>query len=137
MIDAADVLRDYLLTQTALTTLTGTRIYAELTYPPPGYKPDAGGAIVFKAAGAVYEAENAILRGRWQFKCYGPTIYVIRNVYLALMDALHDTRGRGNILTSQPSGPGSTLEDPDTGWLFKLEFFETTMRSGLPVYSPS
>lgn len=141
MNDAADIVRDYLLSVSAITTLTGSgssaRIWAELTYPPKGYKPSDGGALVFKADGAQYQAENAILRTRWQFKVYGLDVYVIRALYSALLDALHDTRGRGNILSSQPLGPGAILDDPRTGWPFRLEFIETAIRSGLPTYAPA
>ena len=137
MIDAADVVRDFLLTKTAVTTLTGTRIWAELTYPPPGYKPSTGAAIVFKATPGGFLAENALLRVRWQFKVYGPDVYAIRNLYLALMDTLHDVRGEGGMLTSQPSAPGTMLSDPETEWPFMLVFIETVLRSGLPTYSPA
>lgn len=141
MNDAADIVRDYLLTISAITTLTGTganaRLWAELDYPPSGYKPSDGGAIVFKADGAGYLAENAILRTRWQFKCYGIDVYKIRAVHSALLDAMHDTRGRGNILSSQPQGPGTMLSDPRNDWPFKLEFIETTTYSGLPTYAPA
>lgn len=136
MNDAANIVRDYLLSVDAITELTGARIWAELTYPPAGYQPNAGGGIVFKADGTQYQAENAIVRHRWQLKVYGGDVYVIRSVYAALMDALHDTRGQGGILSSQPQGPGSMLEDPRTGWPFKLEFVETAIRSGLPTYAP-
>ena len=137
MNDPADIVRDYLLTVTNLTALTGTRIWAELNYPPAGYKPSVGGAIVFRGDGVGYQAENAILRTRWQFKVYGADVYHIRTVYGALMDAMHDTRGLGNILSSQPQGPAAMLEDEGTNWPFKLEFIETAIRSGLITYAPA
>ena len=145
MNDAADIVRDYLLTQSAITTLTGegaaARIWAELTYPPSAgansYKPSDGGALVFKSTPGSFDAANALLRTRWQFKVYGRDVYQIRSLYLALMDALHDTRGRGHILSSQPAGPGTMLNDPGTEWPFMLVFIETTIYSGLPLYSPT
>jgi len=137
MNDAADIVRDYLLSVTPIVTLTGTRIWAELNYPPPGYTPSAGAAILFKNDGTSYLAENAILRNRWQFKVYGADVYLIRTVYSALLEAMHDTRGLGNILSSQPQGPGALLEDAATNWPFRLEFIETTIRSGLVTYAPA
>ena len=137
MNDAADIVRDYLVAQPAIIALTGTRIWAELTYPPDGYKPSHGEAIVFKSTPGSFDAANTLLRTRWQFKCYGPDAYQIRNVYFALMDAMHDTQGRGNILSSQPAGPGTILEDARKGWPFMLVFIETLVRSGLPQYSPT
>lgn len=140
MNDAADIVRDYLLTVSAITALTTTgRIWAELTYPPTTgtrYTPTTGAAIVFKSAGGGFLASNALLRNRWQFKFYGPDVYAIRAVYLATMDAMHDAAGLG-ILSSQPEAPGTMLNDPESGWPFMLVFIETLIRSGLPQYSPA
>lgn len=136
MNDAADIVRDYLVATPAVFTLTDTRIWAELTYPPKGYRPGDGEAIVFKNAGGGFIAENALMRNRWQFKFYGASVYPIRALYLATMDALHDTRGRGNIISSQPEGPGTMLNDPGTEWPFMLVFIETLVYSGLPLHSP-
>lgn len=136
MNDAAKIVLDYLLAQGAITTHTGTRIWAELTYPPVGYKPSDGAAIVFKATPGSFDAANTLQRTRWQFKVYGPDVYAIRNLYFALMDAMHDTRGRGNILSSEPAGPGTMLNDPGTEWPFMLVFIETMTYSGLPIETP-
>lgn len=137
MNDAAAIVRDYLLATPAIFALTGTRIWAELTYPPQGYKPNDGAAIVFKSTPGSFDVANALLRTRWQFKVYGPQVYAIRDTYHALMDAMHDTRGRGEILSSQPAGPGTMLDDARTEWPFMLVFIETIVRSGLPLYSPT
>lgn len=132
MIDAPDILRDYLLTKTAITALVSTRIWAELTYPPTGYKPADGGAIVFKSATGGFVGANTIVRNRWQFKVYGPDVYAIGAVYRVLMDVMHDVRGSG-IKSSGPEAPGTMLEEPDSGWAFMLVYFETRMKSGLPI----
>lgn len=135
MIDAAKTLNDYLLTQTALTALIGTRLWAEMDTPPEKqYKPHDGAGIVFKSAGGPgLEAGDRVIAVRWQFKIYGKDIYAIRSAYLALVDALHDVRGRGGILGSSLETPGVPLEEPDTHWLFMLTFFMTRMKSRLPI----
>jgi hypothetical protein len=136
MIDAAKTLRDYLLTQTALTTLNGTRLWAEVNEPPEEahYKPTQGAAIVFKSAGGPgLEAGDTVLAVRWQFKVYGVDVYGIRNTYLALTDVLHDVRAKGGILSSSQETPGTMLQEPDTQWLFCLTYFQTRMRSRLPI----
>lgn len=139
MIDAPDVLRDFLLLQSNITTLVGTRIWAELDTPPKGYTPSDGGAIVFKARpGIGPDATNSILHSSWQFKFYGPTIYVARNVYRATADRLFDASLFGASFQSAIEAEGQSIPpESATDWLFVLAFFETWMRSGLPVYSPT
>jgi hypothetical protein len=135
MIDAPDLLRDFLLGNAALTAIIGNRLWAEVNTPPEAaqYKPSQGAAIVFKSAGGGMEAADTVVRVRWQFKVYGPDIYSIRAAYLALVDCLHDTRGHGGILSSLLEVPGTMLAEPDTDWLFMLAFFETRMKSRLPA----
>lgn len=135
MIDAAKVLYDFLAADTALTAAISTRLWAESNTPPESahYKPSQGAAIVFKSAGGGMEASDTVLRSRWQFKVYGPDVYTIRTAYLALVDALHDVRGRGGISTSLLEVPGTMLAEPDSGWLFMLTFFETRMKSRLAI----
>lgn len=135
MIDAAKVLLDFLAADPYLHNAISTRLWAEVNTPPESanYKPSQGAAIVFKSAGGGIEAADTVLRNRWQFKVYGPDAYSRRTAYLALVDALHDTRGRGGIATSALEVPGTTLAEPDTGWEFMLAFFETRMKSRLPI----
>lgn len=135
MIDAAKVLFDFLVADTALTAAISTRLWAEVNTPPESahYKPSQGAAIAFKSAGGGIEASGRVLRNRWQFKVYGADPYIIRTAYLALVDALYDTRGRGGILTSSLEVVGTMLAEPDTNWLFMLTFFETRMQSRLPI----
>lgn len=135
MIDAPKVLFDFLTADPDLHDAISTRLWAESNTPPADahYKPSQGAAIAFKSAGGGIEASDVVLRSRWQFKVYGPDVYTIRTAYLALVDALHDTRGRGGISTSSLEVPGTMLAEPDTGWLFMLTFFETRMKSRLPI----
>lgn len=135
MIDAAKVVYDYLAADPNLHNAISFRLWAEVNTPPASanYKPNQGAAIVFKSAGGGIEAADRILRNRWQFKVYGPDPYIIRTAYLALADALHDTQGRGGIATSSLEVPGTLLSEPDTDWLYMYVFFETRMKSRLPI----
>lgn len=135
MIDAPKVLSDFLTANSDLHDLVGARIWAEYNTPPEAahYKPSQGAGMVFKGAGGGMEAADTVLRSRWQFKVYGADSYVIRAAYLALVTALHDVRGRGGISSSSLEVPGTMLAEPDSGWLFMLTFFETRMKSRLPI----
>lgn len=136
MIDAPDVLRDYLLTKTAITTLVGTRIWAQMTYPPEGYKPSQGGAIVFKIRGGAPDYTSANLVLPWQFKSYGLSIYIASAIDRALADVLFDANG-GGIISSRMEQAGQSIPEPQTDWPCILSFYETWMRSGLPLYVPT
>lgn len=143
MNDAPDILRDYLLTQTPVTALVGTRIWAEMDEPPelsPKYTPTVGPAIVFKSRGGQPDSTNAILHISWQFKVYGLNTTANNNAqrrtYRALMDAMHDPLGRGGIQANIEVA-GQTLIEPGTEWKYILMFAETWMRSGLPLYVPT
>lgn len=133
MIDAADVVRDYLANDADLFEEISTRLWAEMDEPPGSYKPSDGAAIVFKAAGGGLQDADVIIRTRWQFKIYGPTYEDRRDAYLALVDALHNTRGRGGILSSGLEVPGTPLQEPDSKWDFLLTYFVTRMKSRLPI----
>ena len=86
-----------------------------------------------KSSGGNVEASDTVLRNRWQFKIYGPQVYAINSAYLALADALYNTRGRGGILSSSLEVAGTMLAEPDTEWIFMLTYFETRMKSRLPI----
>lgn len=136
MIDAAKVLRDYLLTKPQLTGEIGTRLWAERDTPPKDvYKPSHGAAITFRESTGGSEAANRIERTRWQFKIYGPTVYAIRDAYLALRDVLaqEDSYQRAGIRSIEVDAGGGLLDEPDTGWDFRLLFVVTRMHSALPA----
>lgn len=136
MIDAADVLRDYLLTNTAITTLVGTRIWAPMTYPPDGYKPSQGAALVFKTRGGAPDYTQAHMLLSWQIKSYGATLLVASALDRAVADALFDARW-GDILESSMEQAGQSIPEPDTDWPCILSFYATRMRSGLPIPVPA
>lgn len=128
MIDAPSILRTYLVAQPTLTALVGNRIWAELVYPPTGYRPSQGSAIVFRARGGDVDYSSALLRHSWQFKCYGQSEQAANAAYRALYDVLHDAQGSG-ILSAQLEIVGQTLTDPASAapWPYVLCFYETTM----------
>lgn len=136
MIDAGDVLRDYLLTKTAITTLVGTRIWAQMTYPPAGYKPSQGAALVFRTPAGAPDYTNAHLLIFWYFKSYGATLLVASALDRALADVLFDARW-GDILESSQEQVGRPIPEPDTDWPCILSSYATLMRSGLPIPVPT
>lgn len=123
MVDAAQVLLDYLQSQATLTALTSTRIWAETNEPPPGYEPADGAGICFKTRGGPgFDEEDAILTPSFQFKVYGLTRTLSRACYRELCNVLHSNRG-ARILMGNLEAPGEILQEPDTDWYFTLCFF--------------
>lgn len=138
MINAYDTLRDFLVAQSNITTLTSTRIWAEMDTPPGSYKPSDGAAIVFKMRpGIGPDSSNSILHSSFQFKFYGPTIDVAWAVCRATSDRLFDASLFGASFQSAIEIDGQSVPEPQTDWPVVLAFYETWMRSGLPVYSPT
>lgn len=132
MIDVEDAVRDYLLTVSAITSLTGQRIYAARDVPPPGYEPSEGRALVFKTRGGLINTthRSAHISPSLQFKCYGLTEADAMDLYMALVDALHDSRP-GAIMYAGVETLGQPLEEPDTRWRYVLVFFKLiALRSG-------
>lgn len=127
MIDAADVLHDYLAAQASLTAVTGTRIWAQRNTPLPGYLPSQGGALVYRSRGGGVNYAGVLLRTSWQMKCYGADVYGADAVYRALFDVLHEAQGSG-LRWAQLEIAGQPLDDPQTGWPYVLCFYETWMR---------
>lgn len=125
MIDVPAIIHDYLSAQSAITTLTSTRIWAENEVTQTGYKPDDGGAIVFRIRGG---RGADMLNPSVQFKCYGVTPVTANAVYRALFDALHETRANGyGISYAENEVLGQTLREPEMGpsggWIFNLSYF--------------
>lgn len=123
MIDAPATLRTYLLSQSTLTALTSTRIWAERVVPKPGYKPSDGGAIAFRGRGGSVDYPGGLIRNSWQMKCYGTDEANANAVYRALFDVLHDASG-GGLRWAVMEVAGQTLLE-DTGWPYVLTFYET------------
>lgn len=129
MIDAPTVLLTFLQGQTALTTLTNTRIWKEHTTPPKGYQPSQGRAICFRARGPTVDYSRALLRTSWQFKCYGDSVGSANVLYRTLFDVLDDTKGAGIHSALLEIGGQTLIESPSAGveWNYVLCFYETLM----------
>jgi len=128
MIDAGQVIRDYLLGDGALAALVGTRVYAERVVPPPDYAPSAGPCVVFRSRGGQVLAQGSVLAPSVQFKCYSgatdnpPPEVVANTVYRALYDAIERDGGGRGVKSCAVEVLGQTLAEPDTGWTFVLTF---------------
>lgn len=134
MNDAATAIRNYLLADSALAALVGTRIYAERTVPPPdAYSPADGPCVVFRARGGRILAQGSVMAPSVQIKCYGgagtsttPSEMSANAVYRALYDAIErgdGFSGGGNgVKSCAMEVLGQTLSEPDTGWVFVLTF---------------
>lgn len=122
MIDAPAVIRTYLLTQMALTTLTSTRVWSERSTPVAGYKPADGGAVAFKIRGGTTIYSGQAASPSVQFKCYGADELTANAVYRGLFDALNNKQGSG-VKAAYIDVLGQSLTEPDTGWPFVLTFY--------------
>lgn len=126
MVDIEGAVRDYLMSVGAVTALTGSRIYAARDVPPAGYAPSQGAAIVFKVRGGNLDYPSLHARPSLQFKCYGLSEAAAIDLYRALVDALQDLRS-WPIRHVELEILGQTLEEPDTGWVFVLAFFQAIL----------
>ena len=127
MIDTASVIRDYLLSDTALAALVGERIWAERVVPPAGYTPSVGPSIVFRNRGGQVLAQGSVVAPSVQFKCYAPADSLpaevnANAVYRALYDAIERDGGGYGVKSCTVEVLGQTLSEPDTGWIFVLTF---------------
>lgn len=122
MVDAPKVLRDYLAAQSAITSITGTRIYAESTFPQPSYEPATGGSIVFRSRGGRVGYSSKLLTVSFVFKCYDVNEEDSNVLYRTLFDNLHDARGSG-LRQARLEIAGQTMIDPLTGWVNVTSFY--------------
>ncbi len=128
MVDVHDIIRDYLLTNGALTALVSTRIYAGRSVPPKTYAIGDGACIVFRVRGGNEDYEGALLRPSVQFKCYAVTEADADAVYRTLDDALQNGRAAA-ILYAQREVQGQPLEEGDTQWRYTLAFYQFQIRT--------
>lgn len=130
MIDAQDIIRDYLLTDTPLVALVGSRIHAGRNVPPPGYQEASDGdCLTFRVRGGRMDYEDALVIPSVQFKFYSTSEAGAQAGYRALYDALHGATS-GDILHAEIDILGQTLEEPGTQWVFVLAFFTIMLRGG-------
>ena len=114
MRDVEATIRAHLLTDTALTALVGTRIYAG-TSLPAGYTPDDGPAVLLGVRGGADTYSGATLMPSVQFRSYGADDATARSVDRALYDALVDVAGL-HVRTAQLETIGQLMNDPETDW---------------------
>lgn len=132
MLDVHDIIRDYLLTQSGVTDLVGTHIYAGRDVPPETYAlDDDGPCVTFRVRGGNEDYEGALLTPSVQFKCYGATDYEANEVYRAVDDALHVQHdATTGILHAEREVMGQPLEEPQTEWPYTLAFYLVMVRNG-------
>lgn len=120
----------------AITTLTGARIWADSNSPPKDeYHPDDGPAICFAARGGVVAYLSPLVRVSYKFKCYGETDHASQspqlsafNLYSALYDALHDS-SFAHVRHAWGSPP-QPMEEFLLNWPYVLTFFDITAING-------
>lgn len=122
MVDLEAEIRAYLVTKATLTTLTGTRIYADANLPAT-YKPSDGGALLFTIRGGPQDYTGKVPRPSLQFRSYGMTAAIARQVDRALNDVLNDKQF-GKVKWVRQTVLGQPLKDPETNWDFVLSFYE-------------
>lgn len=127
MVDVHDVIRDYLLTQSALTAQVGARIYAGRDVPPKAYQLSDGACVTFRVRGGNEDYEGALARPSVQFKCYGASEYQAGVVAQLLDDALHEGRDT-SVLYAQREMLPQPLEEPNTEWRYALVFYQFLIR---------
>lgn len=115
----------------AITTLVGSRIWADRNSPPESYRPNQGPAICFAARGGAVPYLSRMVRVSYKFKCYGETDHASQspqlsafNLYSALYDALHDVPF-AHIRHAWGSPP-QPMEEFLLNWPYVLTFFDMT-----------
>lgn len=122
MIDTSTAIRDFLLANVTLGSLTGTRIFAERDTPPEGYQPADGAALCLKRRGGGHDYEAVVLSPSYQFKCYGSDEAAANALYMALFEALNQ-QGNYLIKSAEQESQGQTLYEANTGWPFVLVYY--------------
>ena len=120
MIDPVAAIRTYLASLSAITALTSTRIYAEMTNPPAGYTPSAGRALCFKVRpGSFVTNEDGLLSISVILTCWAAASSTERAeqrcwaLWVAVVGALG---GGATVRHCEVETTGETIYDPDTGW---------------------
>jgi len=125
MTDEGQAIKTALLTRTALTALTGTRIWPHRATPIVGYKPADGVALGFRVSGGETMYQAGLMMPRVQFKIWGGAIddtYTVRTAAGVLVDVL-DGKSFGAIRMANLDGLPQVATEQDTDWPFALVFF--------------
>ncbi len=123
MINPVAILTDFLLDQTALTTLTGQRVWGARTTPPGNLFTPGQHAVVFAPRGDAPDYTGRILNESFTFKCYGASDAHSYALYLVLVDVLHDKR-MGAMRNMELQISGVPMQEPEpVNWFFTLSYF--------------
>lgn len=114
MVDWRKQLREFLLSQPAITALTGQRIFASNELPT-GYKPSDGIAMMFGNRSGGHNDSFTIMRIGVQFRVFGATWPQIIAADSVLYDTLNNNK---RFVMAQQEAPGQQLTTQDTLWLF-------------------
>jgi hypothetical protein len=133
VVDVAVLVREYLLGQTAVTSLLGTNkqrsIYAAYDLPE-GFDPKLGPVIqLFRAGGKSHAEIDGLLYARLQVRTWADVeqYLVASNLYSALHDVLHGLTNTavtdGTIKSAlEVTGP-QEMTDTETGWVSMYAFY--------------
>ena len=138
MVDHNQVLRDYLGSVSALTSLLGSFgvVAGQL---PEKFDPDATPAsspcvvVNREGAGTPFET-SAIVTARMKVRTwcgmnqYQKAAQVDAQIFEALALVNGVTVASGTIIKSIPNAVGNDITDPDTGWATVLSYYEVTAR---------
>ncbi len=123
MVNPPQRLRELLLANSTITTAFGSRVWAAVDTPQPGYKPSDGKALVFKARDGYVPTENTgYLAFSFQFKVYAANELAAWQGYMTLFDAL-DGKANQYIKSVEAEVLGQSLREPDSNWPYVLAFF--------------
>lgn len=126
------MLRTYLLTVSAITSLSSTRIFNEELPAAEAMSMPRTAVVLSAVAGPGSEWLRTMV-SRIDIRCYGATPLTARTLALAVYDALAwvtpRDMGTGRTYKVAPEFPPITGRDPDTTWPFALvSFLVTTSR---------
>lgn len=120
----------------AITTLTDSRIWAGYRQPPESaqYKPAHGAAIVFELDGGQGNYGHTIQSPRYMVKCYGCDRIEAQTLFNTVADLLFSSDRTGDrmgqcvmacVAESAPIG----RREPDTDWPHVLFFMRARMKA--------
>jgi hypothetical protein len=138
MVDAAVLIREYLLTQAEVTSLLGTNpngsIYAAYDLPE-GFDPSLGPAIqLFRAGGHSHPEIPPLVDARVQIKAWADQeeYETSATLYAAINDVLHGACGitvaDGTIVRALEVDGPMEMTDPDTAWVANYAFYQVLAR---------
>lgn len=150
MVDAALLVREYLLGQGAVTALLGTNANGSIYCAsdlPEHFDPILGPAIqIFRAGGHSHDEITVLLDARVQIRVWADTEKYLQasQLYGAINDILHGACGLtvtdGTIIRALEADGPIEMTDPGTGWVAMYAFYTIMARpngSSVPViYTP-